>query len=301
MLGDELLPVDIVPETITINEIRYGEELRVYVRMSDGAQVQISMEDLESTRLKQVLDRLRNLEGDSNAPQTNEGFTSRLMDLLNQYFGDNELLAIGRLLDVDYTILPEESKEEKVANLLVLLRRSGRMFATMQACKQVLSESTTLDPEQHKVCMEELAQLTYNIEHVIIESPNELLKGLTLVDTPATGNLEWFLEASIQNVLPKVDAVVYLLSARSPLSESERFFLQNIILPREFPQLFFAINGMDSLSDEGDRTRMVEEIKRKVHPLFPDMPVLGLSALDEMARQNGDARPNEEAANVFGE
>lgn len=58
LLGLELATMNITPETITINEIRYGDELRIQAQLVDGGRVNLSADELRADRLGPLLQLL---------------------------------------------------------------------------------------------------------------------------------------------------------------------------------------------------------------------------------------------------
>lgn len=122
------------------------------------------------------------------------------------------------------------------------------------------------------------------------------LEGVELVDTPGLGDLFFRYQDETTSILPPADAVVYVISAISPLSESERDFLRRQVKPCHFSKLIFVINMIDCLETPEDLARTVESIRRKLHREFPQSPVFAVSALDETCRGQGLPRPRESQA-----
>lgn len=136
-----------------------------------------------------------------------------------------------------------------------------------------------------------LKQLPDQVSHLKIEAPVEWLEQICLVDTPGTGDLEWRFDKQVQSYLPKADAVLVVVSALSPLSKTERAFLQLALSPLDFPKLFFVVNMMDIPRKERDAKRLLEALKIKIGQYFPEAPVFGISALDEFCRLQELPRP----------
>lgn len=139
-----------------------------------------------------------------------------------------------------------------------------------------------------------LERLPDKPEFIQIEAPAEWLRGIQLVDTPGMGDLLWRFDEQVQSYLPGADAVIYVISAISPLSESERVFLQFSLRPQEFSKVNFVVNMMDSMKTPADANRVLSSIQGKLGHLFPGAPVFGVSALDEYCRQHDEVRPRSE-------
>ena len=191
LLGQAVAPVDVAPETITINRIEYAERAQARLETVDGGQVTIAAEDLKRDRLEPLLKRL----------------------------------------------------------------------------------STPLRNLRLKV-------------------PVELLKSVTIVDTPGLGDLFKEFDPMVRESIAQADTVIYVLSALSPLSGTEQDFLQSSVLPRHFPKMFFVVNTVDALNTGEDEQRVMNLIREKLNRLMPGAHVYGLSGLDEWSRVSGGARPN---------
>ncbi len=150
-----------------------------------------------------------------------------------------------------------------------------------------------LDPEELKVdrlvpLLEKLPQ----ISHLNIEAPVEWLRGLRLVDTPGVGDILKQFDSQIHAYLCEADAVLFVVSALSPLAESEQAFLRLSLLPQDFPKLFFIVNMMDIARTEQEAEKLLNSIRKKIFRVFPNAYIFGLSALDEFGRIQSLPRPN---------
>lgn len=195
LLGTAVLTTDVAPETLTINEIRYGPEAAADACLEDGARVRLCPEDLASARLAPLL-----------------------------------------------------------------------------------------------------AKLPRPVSHLEVRLPIPWLQHLCLVDTPGTGDILWRFDQKVQEYLFRADAVIFVVSALSPLSESERAFLRMSVLPHDFPKVIFAINMLDKVGGEGDADSLIRFLTAKIARLMPSASVYPLSAWDELCRQQSLARPRPERA-----
>jgi small GTP-binding protein len=191
LLGQAVAPVDVQPETITINRIEYAESPQARLQTMDGGQVTVPAEDLKRERLEPLLKKL-------STPLRN--------------------LRLG--------------------------------------------------------------------------VPVDLLKRVTIIDTPGLGDLFKEFDPLVRESIAQADTVIYVLSALSPLSGTEQDFLQSSVLPRHFPKMFFVVNAVDALNSAQDEQRLMDLIREKLNRLMPGAHVYALSALDEWSRVSGGARPN---------
>lgn len=139
--------------------------------------------------------------------------------------------------------------------------------------------------------LDRIARQSPQAAHVHIQAPVEWLQGLRIVDTPGLSDLWKRFDAQVSEYLPQADAIIYVISALSPLSETERTYLQMSVLPRDFPKVLFVANAIDR-HNEADARRVLDRIAAGISQMFPQARVFGISALDETCRQQGLARPN---------
>ena len=138
--------------------------------------------------------------------------------------------------------------------------------------------------------------LSSPIDYIHIYDDIELLKEITIVDTPGLGDLMNQYDAQVQEYLANADAVIYVVSVLSPLSESEQVFLCSSILPQNFSKLFIAANMSDCFDRQEDIEKVRREIESRVAAFSADAKVYSVSALDEFCKRMGFKRPNEPMA-----
>ena len=76
-----------------------------------------------------------------------------------------------------------------------------------------------------------------------------LPEGVVLIDTPGEGSLNDHHDRLLYQFLPSVDAAIFLITAQSPLTESEIDFLKEI-QAQDVRKVFFAINRVDQADDD---------------------------------------------------
>lgn len=144
-----------------------------------------------------------------------------------------------------------------------------------------------------------LENLPGPVDVVRIEAPVDVLQGVVIVDSPGTGDLMWRFDRRVQEYLPRADAVLHVVSAISPMSDTERGFLRLALRPLDLPKVMFVVNQLDLIRAAGDIGRVVARVAESIEPLFPDSPVLGVSALHALARATGDELPRPEQAEAL--
>jgi small GTP-binding protein len=121
-----------------------------------------------------------------------------------------------------------------------------------------------------------------------LTAPVEILRQLSLVDTPGTNALDRSHEALTSEYVPRADLVLFVTSADRPFSESERAFLERI---RKWgKKVVVAVNKIDILSSPGDVSEVLNWVRSNGIRLLGSTPqVFGVSALRaRRARAAGD-------------
>jgi len=111
-----------------------------------------------------------------------------------------------------------------------------------------------------------------------LTAPVEILRQLSLVDTPGTNALDRSHEALTTDYVPRADLVLFVTSADRPFSESERVFLEQI---REWgKKVVVAVNKIDILKTQGDISEVLNWVRSNGMQLLGSTPqVFAVSAL----------------------
>ena len=123
-----------------------------------------------------------------------------------------------------------------------------------------------------------------------VQLPVELLRlGFHFIDTPGIGSAITANTATTTEFLPEADAVIFVTSFESPLSEAELKFLSQI--RQHVRKIFVVINKSDLVSPEQQASVSAFSRERLRELLGGDIPkVFIVSARDGLnAKQNGDA------------
>ena len=111
---------------------------------------------------------------------------------------------------------------------------------------QILSE----DEFKKLTAPKEPDEILESIDHAEISYPLEFCKdGVEVVDTPGTNDLDKARLNVTYGYLKRADAVILMLSATQPLTQSEINFLNDKILGNTINDIFFVISHKDDLSD----------------------------------------------------
>lgn len=142
--------------------------------------------------------------------------------------------------------------------------------------------------------VEIMERLPAPIDYVEIQEDLPILKEITIVDTPGLGDILHSFEVQVQEYLNRADAVIYVASVLSPLSESEQAYLCANILPQKFTGLMVVANMADCLDTVEDIERVKAEMLKRVLAFSDNAGIYALSALDEYCRKCALKRPNPE-------
>src|SRR5215210_7666605 len=119
--------------------------------------------------------------------------------------------------------------------------------------------------------------------------PAELLRELTIVDTPGTNAIIRRHEELTRDFIPRADLVLFVTSADRPFTESERGFLERI---REWgKKIVFVVNKIDILPRPEERQQVLDFVREHAQALLGEAPrILPVSARDALtARADGSA------------
>lgn len=168
----------------------------------------------------------------------------------------------------------------------------------------ILSGGRRLSLTDEELCRDALEpvmrQLEEPVEQLELHRNIDILKNITVIDTPGLGDSEKDFTNAVNMALQQADAVIYVFSATYPLSRSEQLYLKTSIIPQRYTSLFLVSNFTDMISNEKDYARMKEMLADRVNGLLPGQTIWMLSALDERCRQLEEERPNQELADIMG-
>jgi ribosome biogenesis GTPase A len=140
--------------------------------------------------------------------------------------------------------------------------------------------------------LERLSQtFTAGLDYIDIRDNAEILRDIRIVDTPGLSDLDR-LDKQVQDYLVNADAVVYIASALSPMSESEQNFLAAYVRPLAFGKFFVLVNMIDAMNTMDDIQKVIGRITEKCQAIIPNCYVYGVSGIDEYRRKIGLNRPD---------
>ena len=136
-----------------------------------------------------------------------------------------------------------------------------------------------------------IKQLPAQIAYLDIKAGAEILREITIIDTPGVGEIMRIFDAQVVEFLANADAIIYVVSAEAPLSLSEQAFLSSSVLPHGFSHVLTVINKADILNTAETIARVKNSTAEKVADINESINVFILSALDEICRKQNLKRP----------
>ena len=260
--------------------------------------------------IRQVLEEMRELRADSFVRRI---LSPKDMEAIRQW----EALLQKRLEEPFSIVVMGDFKRGKSTFINALLGKQvapsnvtpetvtiNRIFYGEEPGKEaVLKNGMRIRLENEELGRAQLEQLMERlpspIDYIDIHEPLEILRELSIVDTPGMGDVLNQFDAQVHEYIARADAVIYIASALSPLSETEQMFLSGILRPQSFSRLFLVINMADCLESAQDIERVKALILERVRAVSVSASIFAVSALDELCRKTGKKRPNPELAEAL--
>ncbi len=122
-------------------------------------------------------------------------------------------------------------------------KKYAKIFYNNSECKIV-----NIDEISQYVAEKENPKNIKKVSHIIIYHDSEILKSVTIIDTPGVGSsLEHNTETTNQ-FIDKIDAALFILSVDVPITKAETEFLAGIKM--RVPKIIFVLNKIDLFTDE---------------------------------------------------
>lgn len=129
------------------------------------------------------------------------------------------------------------------------------------------------------------------IDYIELRENIDILKDITIVDTPGIGDLLKRFDRQVADYLINADALIFVISARSPLSLTEQSFISSSILPQRFSRIFIVANMADILETRENIEKIKALTEDRAKMISPDISAYIVSALDEFCRKKALDRP----------
>lgn len=136
-----------------------------------------------------------------------------------------------------------------------------------------------------------MKQFPSQIDYIDVKENIDLLADISIVDTPGIGDIFKTFDNQVANYLLNADALIYVVSAKAPLSLTEQAFLSSSVLPQSFSRVFLIINMADCLETVENIEKINKFVVEKANSINPNIYVYAVSALDEFSRRQNLNRP----------
>jgi GTPase SAR1 family protein len=109
--------------------------------------------------------------------------------------------------------------------------------------------------------------------------------GVEIVDTPGTNDMDPMREQITYEFIPRADAVLFVLSGKSILAQTEIDLLKRIV-KADIQRVFFLVNFADLLTD-ANRQKVYDYASKHLATIVDDPRIYMVSATRELARASG--------------
>jgi small GTP-binding protein len=200
-----------------------------------------------------------------------EELLKRTRDTLGQL---RDLLGDTAASDEDRTALADSIRQLDDLFLLVVageFNAGKSAFINALLGQELQAEGVT--PTTSQIYLLKYGELTNQVpgdKGIWVQTaPIEILKKISIVDTPGTNAILREHEALTAEFIPRSDLVLFITSADRPFSESERNFLAQI---RDWgKKIVLLINKADILSGDAERSQVIEFVKESAKNLVGEI------------------------------
>lgn len=110
----------------------------------------------------------------------------------------------------------------------------------------------------------EAEAISSTIQEAIVYYPVSYCQNnVDIIDTPGLSDDETMTAITL-SVLPHVDVAILVVMAQSPLSESERYFLENHLLNESLGRILFVVTGIDRCNSPEDVEKIVANVENRI-------------------------------------
>lgn len=201
---------------------------------------------------------------------------AREQELLDRLAGALE--RFGADVDPDDLRRFREARDQLTGLFLLVVAgefNSGKStFINALLGERVLPEGVTPTTDRINLLRYGPAISEQHLEAFLLERthPAELLRELTVVDTPGTNAIIRRHEELTRDFIPRADLVLFVTSADRPFTESERGFLEQI---REWgKKIVFVVNKIDILPQPAEQQQVLDFVRENAQALVGEPPRL---------------------------
>lgn len=168
--------------------------------------------------------------------------------------------------------------------------------AVLSGGRRMRLSDTEMRRDRLEAIMEEIGEPICRLE---IRRPLDILKKITILDTPGTGDVLRDFSEDVKDSLLRADAVIYVFNVQYPLSRTEQLFLKGTILPQKHTRLFMVGNFSDTLENMASYERVYSMAEQRISGFLPGTKPYMVSALDALSLRLGEERKQGEVAGIL--
>lgn len=270
------------------------------ISAGEGSYVELNFTSVEET-IGEILDDLRAMRQEENFPKTLgssavEGIREGESDAHKRLSGPFLLVVAGDFKRGKFTLINALLRLRAVPTAVTpeTATINHLFYSAVPAVRALLKNGRQVALSREELSRDRLTEvmrhLPAEIDQVEIYEDAELLKQLSIVDTPGVGELLREFDERVAQALARADAIVYVVSAKAPLSLTEQQFLSAWV-PNSFSRLLVALNLSDCLETPENITKVKKLVSERVRLFYPNSEVFAVSALDEACRIEDLDRP----------
>jgi len=257
---------------------------------SVSADIEQILEDIQALRSERIFSQAVGGDNSQKLREYENIIKKRLKDAFNLViigdFKRGKSSLVNAILGED--LLPSAVTPETVTINRLSYAETPKAEAVLQNGRRA-----SLDVSELKRDLLErlIHQLPAPIDYIDVRANNAMLEDITVVDTPGIGDLMNAFDDKVAEYLANADALIYVVSARAPFSESEQAFLASSVLPQSFSQTMVVVNMADILETAEDIEKIRNLTVERARTVGDNVSVFMVSALDELSRKKGLKRP----------
>lgn len=138
--------------------------------------------------------------------------------------------------------------------------------ATLVMCDGTRQEIPLTELSQHITKIDAEAEARASaVREAIIGYPTLFCQNnVEIIDTPGLSD-EAAMTRLTLDIIPRVDAAVFVISALAPFSQTEADFLKLLLESVDVGRVFFAVTHVDQLHGSDDVQRLTEGVRQRIH------------------------------------
>lgn len=173
-------------------------------------------------------------------------------------------------------VVPTNFLEETITINRISYGEVAKKEAVLKDGRRIRLEADELEREKIEELQEELSS---EIVYVDVQENNLFLKDICIVDTPGLSGLDEEIDEKVKKYLFQADAMIYMASVLSPMSQEEQNFLSTVATSLKFSDLIVVANMADRIEQETDLEKLENLFQEKISAFYEKPYVFTTSSL----------------------